>query len=45
MDSKDRRTSSSINGDLNSQPAGTQALMGLTNVEGTVHHYELPNLA
>ena len=54
VDSKDRRTSSSANGDQNSAGplssntgGGNNAsgIVGLGNIDGTVHHYELPNLA
>lgn len=49
LDSKDRRTSSTVTGD-NALSSGGGApnqsgIAGLGNIDQTVHHYELPNLA
>jgi hypothetical protein len=53
LDSKERRTTSSNNGETGSAiiSGGTNGnnpstgISGLGNIDATVHHYELPNLA
>jgi hypothetical protein len=48
-DSKDRRTSSTVTGENGMSSGGgapnSNGIAGLGNIDSTVHHYELPNLA
>ena len=49
MDSNNKRTNSSNyggqDGTLSSHGGGTSAIQGISNIDSSVHHYELPNLA
>jgi len=45
QDSKDRRTSSTITGENVMSSGAQNGIAGLGNIDSTVHHYELPNLA
>ncbi len=48
LESRDRRTSTTNNQEGYSQsnnPGASTAITGLGNIDGSVHHYELPNLS
>jgi hypothetical protein len=44
-ESRDRRTSTTNNPDYGATNSGTGGIAGMGNIDGSVNHYELPNLA